>query len=66
MAQSKCPNCSSNTFEGVNKRIVGINYPITFIQCASCGCVVGVLNTDVLGQHISNGVDALAKIISNQ
>lgn len=66
MATSKCTSCDGNRFEGVNKRIIGIHYPITFIQCADCGCVIGVLNTEVLGQHIENGVQALADIISNQ
>jgi len=65
MAASKCPSCGGNRFEGMNKRIISIHYPITFIQCADCGCVVGVLNTEILGQHISNGVDTIAQIINN-
>ena len=44
MAQSICPKCGNSQFEGVEKRIVGLRYSVMFIQCMSCGCVVGVLN----------------------
>lgn len=66
MAMSKCPCCGKSRFEGVNKRVINLPYEVTFIQCADCGCVVGVLNTQVLGDHIVNGVDTLATIIKNK
>lgn len=66
MAQSKCPKCGNSQFEGVEKRIVGLRYSVTFIQCMSCGCVVGVLNSKVLSEHITETAKALAQVVVNK
>ena len=63
MAQSICPRCGNPQFEGVEKSVVGLRYHVTFIQCTACGCVVGVLNTNVLSTHISNIANQLAVVI---
>ncbi len=42
MAQSKCPRCDSTSFEAKLANISGTHFPYMFIQCSSCGTVVGV------------------------
>ena len=44
MARSSCPKCDSNRFEMKEYDPSGSYYKIMFIQCSSCGAVVG--NTD--------------------
>ena len=67
MAQSICPNCKGTTFEGVEKSIIGLRYRVTFIQCANCGCVVGVLNTAVLSNQITEiAKQAVQTVINNR
>ena len=44
MATSKCPKCESIRFELMpHADIEGCRFTLNFIQCASCGAVVGVL-----------------------
>ena len=43
MATSKCPRCEGTSFEIVEaKRLKDANFRMNFIQCSSCGTVVGV------------------------
>jgi predicted Zn finger-like uncharacterized protein len=42
---STCPNCKSHLFEVVETQINWKNYQ--FIQCTSCGTVVGVLDPKI-------------------
>ncbi len=43
MAISNCPRCEKSQFELVHQdNIKGANQPMYFVQCASCGTVVGV------------------------
>jgi hypothetical protein len=45
MAMSKCPKCDSHLFEMKQApRISGSNFKLNFIQCSSCGAVVGVVD----------------------
>lgn len=53
MAQSTCPNaqCKGHSFEIIEYEPIGGKFKANFIQCASCGTVVGVqefYNTGVL------------------
>lgn len=61
MALSQCPKCEGKSFESVQKKVNNLNYPITFIQCALCGTVVGALDTNIIGKHITNAVEAIMK-----
>ncbi len=57
MATSKCIKCDSTRFELVVKDgISGSKYKFCFIQCASCGGVVGV--TEYF--NIGVGLDKIA------
>lgn len=42
MAQSTCPKCGSHSFELAEAPLSGAKFRYCFIQCSSCGCVVGV------------------------
>jgi hypothetical protein len=44
MAMSKCLGCQGKMFEAVVKEPRGSNYKMIFVQCASCGGVVGVVD----------------------
>lgn len=65
MAQSICPKCGSPRFEGVEKNVIGLRYRVSFIQCADCGCVVGVLNTQALTNQIIETAKQLAQVVIN-
>ncbi|SQA96717.1 Uncharacterised protein [Cedecea neteri] len=43
MAQSSCPRCGRDRFEMAVTKIQNARLPVTFIQCASCGTVVGTI-----------------------
>jgi len=62
MIQSQCLKCGNNSFEAQKKRITGLNYEITFVQCSKCGCVIGVLDTEIIGGQIVLAVDTLGKL----
>lgn len=42
MAMSKCIKCDSHRFEIKEYEPVGSAYKLMFVQCSSCGGVVGV------------------------
>ncbi|WP_336916689.1 hypothetical protein [Acinetobacter modestus] len=72
MARSKCGSCNSTSFELLEKSDVkGSAYPVAFIQCSSCGAVVGVLeekNSEWLFSQLRKkieGVEAIAANIDN-
>jgi hypothetical protein len=44
MAVSTCPKCDSTSFEAKEHSPHGSNFKYQFIQCASCGAVVGVMD----------------------
>lgn len=53
MPSSKCPKCDSISFELVLKNDVhNSNVAFWFIQCSSCGCVVGVSDFDDTAQLV--------------
>lgn len=45
MAQSTCPKCTGTAFElkDADRNLSGTDYAYSFIQCRSCGAVVGVV-----------------------
>jgi len=54
---STCPKCSNTSFEAKEAEPRESVYKLVFIQCASCGAVVGV--TDYL--NVSARLDKLAE-----
>lgn len=57
MANSKCIKCDSTRFELKQANISGASFILFFVQCASCGGVVGVVEASNIGAKI----DGLAK-----
>jgi len=58
MAISRCPKCEGSYFEMVeNSNVQGAKFKIMFIQCSSCGSVVGTTdyyNVPTLLNKIAN------------
>lgn len=44
MAESKCPKCESTKFELISAKPANASFPVSFVQCVGCGCVVGALD----------------------
>ena len=66
MASSTCVKCGETTFE--TKEVSPRNSPfkLTFVQCASCGGVIGVMDFYNIGnelQDIKKAIAAIAKSI---
>lgn len=43
MAYSTCPKCTSTSFEVKEAEPRGSSYKLIFVQCSSCGAVVGTM-----------------------
>jgi hypothetical protein len=43
MALSSCTRCNSHSFELIEDSPLNSDFNVCFVQCSSCGCVVGVL-----------------------
>jgi uncharacterized Zn finger protein len=52
MAMSTCPKCPNSSFELVENTPRHSEFKLSFIQCSSCGAVVGVLDYYNIGQLI--------------
>lgn len=59
MATSKCPVCQKTSFETVENTPRNSKYIVMFVQCASCGSVVGVLESYNIGNLIYKLADKL-------
>lgn len=57
MAMPKCPKCDFLVFETVEFEPAGSRFKLISVQCARCGCVVGVLDYMNIGYEVG----ALAK-----
>jgi hypothetical protein len=57
MANSSCPKCGQHIFEAKECTPQHSNFKVQFIQCASCGTVVGTMDY----WSISNLIIELAK-----
>lgn len=44
MARSTCPKCDSTRFEVAVAEPKDSRFKVNFVQCASCGAVVGVMD----------------------
>ena len=52
MATSKCPKCDNTHFEMKENTPKDSNYRLLFVQCSSCGTVVGVMDYYNIGAKI--------------
>ena len=55
VAKSHCPMCRTSEFEMVESKPKDSGFSVNFVQCSTCGTVVGVLEhfalTDALMKH---------------
>jgi predicted nucleic-acid-binding Zn-ribbon protein len=65
MASSTCVKCGSTSFEIKLNTPHGSNFKIYFVQCSSCGGVVGVTDFYNIGAEIRMQNTAI-KAIANQ
>ncbi len=54
MAYSKCVACGSTSFEAKEHSPSGSNFKLIFIQCSSCGGVIGALDYYNIGSRIDD------------
>ena len=65
MAQSTCVKCGNTRFELVlvdKPTLNGSKYKFNFVQCASCGGVIGVLDYENIGDRVESNGKAIKKI----
>jgi len=62
MAMSSCPKCNNHLFEMVGNTPVGAQYQLTFVQCAKCGAVVGVMNSHNIARALATVAVAVGEI----
>ena len=62
MAVSKCIKCDGTAFEVQLKEPHGALFKLLFVQCQSCGAVVGVTESRGIGRL----VEALAKKLGHK
>jgi len=65
MALSTCIKCGGTSFEVVEKEPRHSAFKLMFVQCSSCGGVVGVIEYENIGARLDNQ-DAALKKIANQ
>ena len=53
MAISACPKCDNTFFELAENSPIGSNFKFMFIQCNSCGAVVGVTDYYNIGETLT-------------
>lgn len=62
MASSSCPKCGNHTFEVQQVEPIRSAYKLMFVQCTSCGGVIGVLDFFNIGAKLTKQDEALKKI----
>lgn len=62
MGSSRCVKCDSTSFELQEADIAGTSFRLLFVQCASCGGVVGVHDRNNIGEMLMRQNDALKQI----
>lgn len=62
MASSTCVKCGNHSFEMKENTPRTSNYKLLFVQCTSCGAVVGVMDYYNIGSKIQEVQDELDKI----
>lgn len=53
MAKSTCVKCGNGNFEAIEYSPSGSSFKLVFIQCSSCGGVVGVMDFYNIGDRLT-------------
>ena len=62
MAKSSCPKCQGGNFEVQQVKPATSKFTLLFVQCASCGAVVGALEQHNIGEILDKQGEALTQI----
>jgi uncharacterized protein (UPF0276 family) len=54
MAKSKCGHCDGTSFETKEASVKNANFKLFFVQCASCGVPVAVLEAENSTKNFSD------------
>lgn len=65
MASSRCIKCDNGTFEIVENTPRRSAFRLMFVQCSSCGAVVGVLDFYNIGERITELATKLGVTLSS-
>lgn len=68
MASSTCPKCNSTSFEVMENTPRDSNYILLFVQCRSCGCVVGTMDYYNIGakiQGLEKELDTIKRYVAS-
>lgn len=68
MAYSTCPKCSSTYFEVRESEPRNSTYKLVFVQCSSCGAVVGTMpyyDAGILAKQNQNQLTEIEQQIKN-
>jgi heterodisulfide reductase subunit A-like polyferredoxin len=65
MATSTCSQCEETKFELVSQKPTDAKYTFNFVQCASCGTVVGVVEERNIGS-LSYLLEAMLRRIAEK
>ena len=65
MARSTCPKCDNHSFEVVIDSPSKSNFKMAYIQCTSCGAVVGVTEYYNIGNKLQELEEKIEKLRSN-
>jgi transcription initiation factor IIE alpha subunit len=65
MAFSSCPKCNNSFFEIVENTPARSNFKLQFVQCSSCGAVVGVMEYFNTGAKIAEVLKEIETLKSN-
>ena len=52
MVMSTCTKCGGNSFEIVESEPSGTNFKYSYVQCSSCGGVIGVMDYYNIGEML--------------
>jgi NAD-dependent SIR2 family protein deacetylase len=65
MATSTCVKCGGTTFENKEASPKNSKFKLIFVQCASCGGVVGAMDYFNIGVELQNVQKAIAAIANS-
>ena len=66
MATSSCPKCGEHSFEQVEATLERAQFAVRFIQCATCGTVIGVTDSVDVVSKMNRIEDLLKKVVKKQ
>jgi hypothetical protein len=66
MATSSCSKCGEHSFEQVEVTPERAQFPVRFIQCVTCGTVIGVTDSSNVLSKMHRIEELLKKVVKKQ